>query len=54
MYFIKNVAVTDRQAREHLAQIQRKSQEEKRNKNDKHGDQKLATRHEPKRLHHET
>jgi hypothetical protein len=35
MYFIKKVAVTHIQAREHLAQAQRINEEEKRNKGEK-------------------
>jgi hypothetical protein len=37
VYFIKQEAVTNIQAREHLAQGQRKNKEEKRNNNEKSG-----------------
>jgi hypothetical protein len=37
VYFIKQEAVTNIQAREHLAQAQRKNKEEKRNNNEKSG-----------------
>jgi hypothetical protein len=51
-YFIKKIAITDKQAREHLAQAQRKSKEEETQQSMKTRDHKLATGTNPKSPHY--
>jgi hypothetical protein len=54
VYFINKVAVTNRQAWEHLAQAQSKKMKKKNEIRAINGDHKLETWHEPKRPQHET